>query len=470
MKNEETAALPSSIGPYKILKYLGEGGMSRLYLAKKEGADTQVFIKTLSDRYLNNPEAVKRFLEEAKIIKIANHPNIVPLYDSGTWEKGLYLAMEYVKGRSLRQYLKEEPLSLKRGLEIILEIAYALCHLHAHHIIHRDLKPENILITHLGSVKVIDFGIAQMLYEEKNPDETKKRFMGTPLYMPPEQKETPHAVSYPSDLYSLGIIAYEILMGKIVYGQIHLSLLPKGLQKIIAKTLQLNPKDRTQDIVDFVAEVSDYFHSSQFLKDETPKDRLIDQTQSLQRKAKGWFQPTLTKKGSWNFEPQIAALSPPLFYHLIEAGDEKIFLMLKPLKGYETDALATYPIFSAIQEALLHSDKTLKEPSKLVKFVETVMDSWKEAPYLSFAILNFKEGRNSLKIALGGDIEIRIATQDETKKFQNSLYTIPCNENLEIPVYEFPCKGICRIDIHEILPENRPQDNTSAHFFRITNE
>ena len=110
---------------------------------------------------------VKRFLAEAKIIAIADHPNIVRLHQSGRWEEGLYIAMEYVQGISLRQYLQKVPLSIKRALEIILEIAYALCHLHTHHVIHRDLKPENILITQEGKVKVIDFGIAQLLYSGK---------------------------------------------------------------------------------------------------------------------------------------------------------------------------------------------------------------------------------------------------------------------------------------------------------------
>jgi serine/threonine protein kinase len=459
--------LPHFIGPYKILKYLGEGGMSRLYLAKKEGFDAEVFVKTLSDRYLNNNEAVKRFLEEAKIIKIANHPNIVPLYDSGTWEGGLFLAMEYVHGRSLRQYLKEEPLSLKRGLEIILEISYALCHLHAHHIIHRDLKPENILITDRGSVKVIDFGIAQMLYEEKESDEVKKRFMGTPLYMPPEQKETPHAVSYPSDLYSLGIIAYEILMGKIVYGQLHLSLLPKGLQKIIAKTLQADPSARTKDVVDFVAEVSDYFHSSQFLKDETAKDRLIDQTTSLKRKAKGWLQSPLNSTEEFTIATHLPFEYFPLFYHLFENGDEKTFLILKPLKDSGVDALSTLPIFGAVKEALTHTDKSISNPIRLLEFLISLVDSWKDSPFLSLALVHFKEDQKTIKVALGGDFEAAITREENKKVFNNPSFTLPSSQNSHFEIHNFTLKEPCQIDISEFYPEKQAVDSASTLFFRI---
>ncbi|MBA3816172.1 MAG: serine/threonine protein kinase, partial [Parachlamydiaceae bacterium] len=157
--------IPKSIGPYKIESLLDKGGMSILYLATHPNTKEPTTIKVLSERFLDYPEAVQRFLNEAEIIAMTDHPNIVKLYGHGEWTGGLYIAMEFIQGISLRQAILQSPISLKRALEIIIDIGYALCHMHTHGVIHRDLKPENVLINETGQVKVIDFGIAQLLTE-----------------------------------------------------------------------------------------------------------------------------------------------------------------------------------------------------------------------------------------------------------------------------------------------------------------
>jgi serine/threonine protein kinase len=198
------APVPKSIGPYTIESLLEKGGMSLLYLATDPNTRDPITIKVLSPKFLSHPEAVKRFINEAEIIAMANHPNIVQLYGHGEWEHGLYIAMEFIQGISLRQYILQTPVSLTRALDVIIDIAYALCHLHAHGVIHRDLKPENILVTDAGGIKVIDFGIAQLLTKTDitMPGEGRQQLIGTPIYMSPEQKENPEAVSFPSDIYS----------------------------------------------------------------------------------------------------------------------------------------------------------------------------------------------------------------------------------------------------------------------------
>ena len=299
--------LPKHIGPFSVERLIEGGGMSILYLGKDPTTGLPVVIKTLSPKYLGNPEMVGRVLGEAQMIAMADHPNIVHLFGSGEWEGGLYIAMEYIHGQSLRQYLKKNPISLKRALEIILEIAYAICHLHTHRIIHRDLKPENILITKEGRVKVIDFGIAQLLYSDEGADREKKRFIGTPIYMSPEQRADPKNVSYPSDIYSLGIIAYELIVGQLSQGQIHLSLLPKGLQKVIATTLYPKMEERYSDTVDFISDLSQYLHSSAFEREVRPQDNLAETFEEL----------------SLNFSSQFSSPSPDWK----EAG---LSILLKP--------------------------------------------------------------------------------------------------------------------------------------------
>ncbi len=260
--------LPKQIGPYPIESLLDKGGMSLLYLGILPETHEPLIIKVLSSKYLSHPEMTSRFIQEAEIIAMTDHPNIVKLYGQGKWEGGLYIAMEFIQGISLRQLIMQNALTLKRALEIVLQIGYALFHLHAHGVIHRDLKPENILLTESGGVKVIDFGIAQ-LHEElpkKGSNETN-RLIGTPFYMSPEQTENPLNVSYNSDIYSLGIITYELALGKFSHGVIHLSILPPGLQKILQRALQPLPQERYQDIVDFITDLSNYIESIEFMAD-----------------------------------------------------------------------------------------------------------------------------------------------------------------------------------------------------------
>lgn len=274
--------IPEKIGPYHVESLLEKGGMSILYLATHPDTKEPITIKVLFPEFVSNPEMVQRFLKEAEIIELTDHPNIVKLYGQGEWEGGLYIAMEFIQGISLRQYLQRHLISLKHALEIVLEISVALCHLHAHGVIHRDLKPENILVTESGQIKVIDFGIAQLLTESNPPGNTQgKRLIGTPIYMSPEQRENPESASYPSDIYSLGIITYEIILGKLSHGQIHLSLMPKGLQRILAKALQPQLENRYQDIVDFMTDISAYLHSPLLTKDQKEFDPLGELSESL---------------------------------------------------------------------------------------------------------------------------------------------------------------------------------------------
>ena len=164
---EAEAPLPAFIGPYKIEGTLSRGGMSHLYLAIHPETHEPVAVKVLLSRFLAHPEMKGRFLREAEIISLADHPNIVNLYGQGEWEGGLYIAMEFIQGISLRQFIMQHTMSLKRALETILQIATAIQHLHSHGVIHRDLKPENILVTAAGGIKVIDFGIAQLQDEKR---------------------------------------------------------------------------------------------------------------------------------------------------------------------------------------------------------------------------------------------------------------------------------------------------------------
>lgn len=282
--SKNLAQTPTEIGPYKIESLLEKGGMSLLYLGTHPDTKEPVTVKVLSPRFHSHPEIVKRFLEEARIIQMADHPNIVKLYGQGEWKEGLYIAMEFVQGISLRQYILQNLISHTRALEIILDIAYALCHLHAHGVIHRDLKPENILVTEAGQIKVIDFGIAQLMVAPDAPNAVAKgQFIGTPIYMSPEQHLNPSAASFPADIYSLGIIAYELFLGKLSHGQIYLSLMPKSMQKILQKALQSDPKDRYPDVVAFIADISELLNRMLLEKDHREHDPVSEMADGIKK-------------------------------------------------------------------------------------------------------------------------------------------------------------------------------------------
>lgn len=279
--DEPPGAMPRQIGPYKIESLLSKGGMSLLYLGVHPETRQMLVVKVLSPQFVTHPDMVARFLKESKIISMTNHPNIVKLYGEGQWEGGLYIAMEFIRGISLRQFIEQQSLSMKRCIDIILQVAYALAHLHSHGVIHGDLKPENILITEDGEVKVIDFGIARLHEEEKK--EKGQKIAGTPSYMSPEQKEDPSKISFASDIYALGIIAYELFSGKLSFGVIHLSQVPKGLRQILEKALAVSLQERYPDAIKFISDLSTYLKSGGLEKDRPGTDQLREIVETLQK-------------------------------------------------------------------------------------------------------------------------------------------------------------------------------------------
>lgn len=294
--------LPEFIGPYRIEALYRRGGMGALYLAHDPQTHDSVIVKVLSSAQKEQADAALRFETEAHILSIVDHPNIVKLVGRGSDAQGLYIAMEYVSGGSLREWIERHPLSLKQAVSLILEIAYALCHFHVHGVVHRDLKPENILMTEEGLPKLTDLGVARILGEQE--EITSDRFIGTPIYMSPEQREHPESVTYASDIYSLGIIAYEIVMGKLSHGQVQLGLIPKGLAKILGRTLQPNPGERYPDVVDLIAALTAYLNSAQIEAENGLPNQLSELFDHLKQ-----IQQTLLPATRWpHFERGLSTL------------------------------------------------------------------------------------------------------------------------------------------------------------------
>lgn len=204
-------------GPYRIVSVLGEGGMGVVYLAERTDLGSLVAIKILRDAWLS-PARRERFANEQRTLAQLNHPAIARLYDANALADGTpWFVMEYVEGVPLTEYCRARNASLAERLRLFREVCVAVQHAHAHAVIHRDLKPSNILVTAAGTAKLLDFGIAKQIDLESKADQTQTglRLM-TPAYAAPEQVRGGR-IGTPTDVYSLGVILYELLAGRLPF-------------------------------------------------------------------------------------------------------------------------------------------------------------------------------------------------------------------------------------------------------------
>jgi serine/threonine protein kinase len=221
--------LGQTIGNYLVTQKLGEGGMGSVYLAAHPSIGKKVALKVLHSEFSSNQEIAERFFNEAKAVNDIGHPNIVDIIDFGIIQTGphreqlVYFIMEYLGGVTLAQLIHTEaPLPPERALGIALQIADALGASHKCGIVHRDLKPDNVILLQRGRerdfVKLLDFGIAKLTNEQPGSRRTRAGMvMGTPAYMSPEQCQGSGNIDHRTDIYALGILLYEMLVGRVPF-------------------------------------------------------------------------------------------------------------------------------------------------------------------------------------------------------------------------------------------------------------
>lgn len=207
--------LPDRIGPYKIQREIGRGGMAIVYLAEHRATHEQVALKVLPRQFTFDPEFLDRFRREAQTARGLNHPAIAAVLDHGDDDDQPYIAMRYMPGGTLADRLQRSKLSNARVNEIVRQIASALDHIHAAGLIHRDLKPNNILFDEHDNAYLADFGVAKMTLSSAAL--TSATYVGTPAYMSPEQATARGDVDARSDVYGLGVIVFEMLTGRPPY-------------------------------------------------------------------------------------------------------------------------------------------------------------------------------------------------------------------------------------------------------------
>jgi len=236
----------------EILELLGKGGMGAVYKARQPGLDRLVAIKILPAEIGHDPAFAERFAREARALARLNHPNIVAIYDFGQTDGLYFFVMEYVDGVNLRQAMQAGRVMPQSALAIVPQICDALQFAHDEGIVHRDIKPENILIDKRGRVKIADFGLAKLLgLDQADHALTQTRqVMGTLRYMAPEQMEGSHEVDHRADIYSLGVVFYELLTGELPIGRFAPPSkkveIDVRLDEVVLRALEKEPEQRYQ--------------------------------------------------------------------------------------------------------------------------------------------------------------------------------------------------------------------------------
>jgi predicted Ser/Thr protein kinase len=238
------------VGPYVVKVFIGKGGMGSVYRAEHERLEREVALKVLPSALSQDKEFVKRFEREARVLAKLHHPNIVAVYDMGSQGELCYLVMEFVDGTNLRTLLAQKRLPPEEALKLVPRLCEALEAAHELGVVHRDIKPENILIDKHGHPKVADFGLAKIVKGEGTLLTRTSVSMGTPGYMAPEQMAQTKLVDHRADIYSMGVVLYEMLTGELPIGhfpppskQVQVDV---RLDNVVIKALEHNPELRYQ--------------------------------------------------------------------------------------------------------------------------------------------------------------------------------------------------------------------------------
>ncbi|HKB36435.1 MAG TPA: serine/threonine-protein kinase, partial [Gemmataceae bacterium] len=245
----------------EILEFIGQGGMGALYKARQPALDRLVAIKVLPPEAGRDPAFAERFTREALSLARFNHPNILAIYDFGEADGLFYIIMEFVAGKNLRQLMRTGTLTEALSLPIIAQVCDALQYAHDAGVVHRDIKPENILLDSRGQVKIADFGLAKLvgLAPAYLSLTSSRDVMGTVYYMAPEQLLQAHHVDHRADLYSLGVVFYEMLTGELPVGRFappsQRARVDARLDAILLRALAPEPEDRYQEAIEIKREV-----------------------------------------------------------------------------------------------------------------------------------------------------------------------------------------------------------------------
>ena len=259
-----------NVGRYRIVEQLGQGGMATVFRAYDSELDRAVALKVLHPGFNDDPAFEARFRREASLVALLEHPQIVSVYDYAEHEKRPYLVMEYIEGRTLKTRLSRGSLSAEEIDRVVEAVGSALAYAHGHGILHLDVKPSNVLISRTGQVFLTDFGLARMA-QSGDAALSAEIVMGTPQYISPEQALGKTDLDSGTDIYSFGVVLYEMVVGQVPFtadtpsGVIHHHIytplplpqtvnpdVPEQVEIVLRKALAKDRADRYQDVLTMI--------------------------------------------------------------------------------------------------------------------------------------------------------------------------------------------------------------------------
>lgn len=262
-----TEELDLLIPGYKFLQFIERGGMGAVYKAVQKSLNRTVAVKLLPQVHRNKESFAERFKREAHALAQLNHPHIIGVHDFGETPDGqMYYAMEFVSGMDLQHLLKRDPPEPRQILKIITQVCEALQFAHEQGIVHRDIKPANILVDERGNVKVADFGLAKVMGQQAVDYTATGMTIGTPDYIAPEALDQSRSIDHRADIYSLGVMIYELFTGHVPKGVWEppsiRSGADKGIDAVVSKAMQNNPEKRYQHVSDMTQVLEKLFKNS----------------------------------------------------------------------------------------------------------------------------------------------------------------------------------------------------------------
>lgn len=252
----------TKLGGFEVRTVIGRGAMGTVYKGWQPSLDRPVAIKVMSADLAHQEEFVKRFRREAAALAQLAHPHVVAIIDQGQVDRNYYLVMEFIDGPTLRQMLSRKQVRPKQAFALAIQIGHGMAYAHDRGVVHRDLKPENVLLADGGRdrvAKICDFGLADMLYSDRSfVNLTGSRIsMGTVNYMAPEQRQDAGKVTQRADVYSFGVMVYEMLTGSLPLGRYaepsaKNATLDKKLDPVIMRSLEIDPRRRPPKVNELV--------------------------------------------------------------------------------------------------------------------------------------------------------------------------------------------------------------------------
>lgn len=365
-----------SIGGCTVLERIGQGGMGVVYKAEQKSLGRIVAIKVLPEALRDDPQVRERFQREISILAKLNHPNIVNILDGGISDDGAFFVMEYVDGVSLRRIMQAGEAGVAgftnlEALRIIPQICEALEYAHCLGIIHRDIKPENIFIDRSGRVRLLDFGLSRIARQD-GPDLLTRatQVLGTFEYMAPEQREASRTVDHRADLYSLGVVIYEMLTGELPIGRFdppsHKNLqIDVRLDEVVLRTLDKSPDRRYQRASELKTEVERI--STSAAPEEPP---IVVQSAATPSRQAAVSNPT-PSQGAQQLNSKISAAANTVADNVTKAATMAASTLISAARSGKPES--TDPIQPAVLPAAAQPDHRISKTEWIITTIAAVV-------------------------------------------------------------------------------------------------